>query len=214
MSHSLRVKIKGLQYKGIITDKDCDRLCKALDNEDVLDKIRVEIIQMPTISFNANDVYKADVLAIIDKYRTEDRVWKMTREEINILQDIVDIYENEDMYPTLNDKQVRTIKKAIKALEPCSNCCNGNQIEKAKLCQKSYLTGMEHKWIPVSERLPKDAQKILYSTKTGQVYSGVYLDDESENSWYSILNDCNEYNDLVTAWMPFPEPYMAESEEI
>ena len=29
--------------------------------------------------------------------------------------------------------------------EPCSNCCNGNQIEKAKLCQKSYLAGMEHK---------------------------------------------------------------------
>ena len=41
----------------------------------------------------------------------------MTIEEINILQDIVDIYEKEDIYPTLNDKQVRTIKKAIKALE-------------------------------------------------------------------------------------------------
>ena len=38
---------------------------------DVLDKIRTEIIQMPTISFNANDIYKADVLAIIDKYKTE-----------------------------------------------------------------------------------------------------------------------------------------------
>lgn len=40
----------------------------------------------------------------------------MTIEEINILQDIVDIYEKEDIYPTLNDKQVRTIKKAIKVL--------------------------------------------------------------------------------------------------
>lgn len=29
--------------------------------------------------------------------------------------------------------------------DTCSNCCNGNQIEKAKLCQKSYLAGMEHK---------------------------------------------------------------------
>lgn len=43
MPHSLRAKIKGLRYKGIITDKDCERLCKALDNEDVLDKIRTEI---------------------------------------------------------------------------------------------------------------------------------------------------------------------------
>ena len=42
---------------------------------------------------------------------------KMTREELNILQDIVDIYEKEDTYPLLNDKQVHTIKKAIKELE-------------------------------------------------------------------------------------------------
>ena len=38
MPHSLRVKIKGLRYKGIITDKDCERLCKALDNEDANDR--------------------------------------------------------------------------------------------------------------------------------------------------------------------------------
>ena len=45
----------------------------------------------------------------------------MTREEINILQDIVDIYEKEDMYPLLRDKEIRTIKLAIKELEqePC-----------------------------------------------------------------------------------------------
>lgn len=45
MPHSLRAKIKCLRYKRIITDKDCDRLCKALDNENVLDKIRAEIEQ-------------------------------------------------------------------------------------------------------------------------------------------------------------------------
>ncbi len=27
----------------------------------------------------------------------------------------------------------------------CEDCCNDNQIEKAKLCQKSYIAGMEHK---------------------------------------------------------------------
>ncbi len=45
MPHSLRVKIKGLRYKGMITEKDCDRLCKSLDNEDVLDKIRNKIYE-------------------------------------------------------------------------------------------------------------------------------------------------------------------------
>ena len=42
------------------------------DVNDVLDKIRTEIMQMPTISLNANDIYKADVLAVINKYRKED----------------------------------------------------------------------------------------------------------------------------------------------
>ncbi len=37
---------------------------------DVLDKIRAEISEIPTISFD-NDVYKADILEIIDKYKAE-----------------------------------------------------------------------------------------------------------------------------------------------
>lgn len=69
MSHSLRVKIKGLQYKGIITDKDCDRLCKALDNESVLDKIRDEIINL-TDGETPERIWNVDVLEIINKYRS------------------------------------------------------------------------------------------------------------------------------------------------
>ena len=80
MPHSLRVKIKGLRYKGLITDKDCDRLRKALDNEDVLDKIRAEIME----NINDLDVQSCDddidkgyaigletALGIVDKYKTE-----------------------------------------------------------------------------------------------------------------------------------------------
>ena len=76
MPHSLRAKIKGLRYKGIITDKDCDRLCKALDNENVLDNIRVEIQE--NINYNKKMNYQGIVagllltLDIIDKYKTEN----------------------------------------------------------------------------------------------------------------------------------------------
>ena len=74
MPHSLRAKIKGLRYKGIITDKDCDRLCKALDNENVLNKIRAEIEQI------ADEEQKHDkkwaiglryAVKVIDKYKAE-----------------------------------------------------------------------------------------------------------------------------------------------
>lgn len=41
--------------------------------------------------------------------------------------------------------------------EPCSNCCNGNQIEKAELCQKSYLAGMEHKQEQYADAISRQA---------------------------------------------------------
>ena len=73
MPHSLRVKLSGLRYKGILEDKDYKRLCKALDNEDVLDKIREEIEQVE-INGHIRDVecFSAGIntaLNIIDKYR-------------------------------------------------------------------------------------------------------------------------------------------------
>ena len=73
MPHSLRAEIKGLRYKGIITDKDCDRLCKALDNENVLEKIRAEIAEYKDdqiIHAERNEMIDR-VLEIIDKYRNE-----------------------------------------------------------------------------------------------------------------------------------------------
>lgn len=75
MPHSLRAKLSGLRYKGILEDKDYKRLCKTLDNEDVLDKIRAEIASLDTIMLNDNPkkvsayVKLSDVREVIDKYR-------------------------------------------------------------------------------------------------------------------------------------------------
>ena len=69
MSHSLRAKIKCLRYKGIITDKDCDRLRKALGNEDVLEDIKAEIQE--EISKGNHSWYRAGMeycLEVIDKH--------------------------------------------------------------------------------------------------------------------------------------------------
>lgn len=77
MPHSLRARLSGLRYKKIISDKDYDRLCKALDNENILDKIRSEIklkiVKRPWLDFedrerDRNDAF-LEVLDIIDKYR-------------------------------------------------------------------------------------------------------------------------------------------------
>lgn len=68
MPHSLRARLGNLRYKGIITDKDYDRLCKALDNENTLDKIRAEI-QSIYVGYRHGYEIMSDVLDIFNKYR-------------------------------------------------------------------------------------------------------------------------------------------------
>ena len=76
MPHSLRAKLSGLRYKGILEDKDYKRLCKALDKEDVLEQIRAEIEHWE--SDDTQDEYQMGamdmqnyVLRVIDKWGTK-----------------------------------------------------------------------------------------------------------------------------------------------
>ena len=69
------------------------------------------------------------------------------------------------------------------------------------------------RWIPVSERLPEDRELILFSTKTDRVFEGRYFDDNTGHQWYSFRDDIFAWNNVVTAWMPLPQPYKAESED-
>ena len=69
------------------------------------------------------------------------------------------------------------------------------------------------RWIPVSERLPGDRESVLLSTKTNEVFEGSCFDDNTNRQWYSCRDETFVWNNVVTAWMPLPEPYRAESEE-
>ena len=69
--HSLRAKLKGLNYKKLITDRELERLCKALDNEDVFDKIRAEIEQEISNASSVDYINGLNVALMIinEKYR-------------------------------------------------------------------------------------------------------------------------------------------------
>lgn len=68
-------------------------------------------------------------------------------------------------------------------------------------------------WIPCSERLPKRDELVLISFRVGgEVHFCKYLDDGSENSWWSYIHDCCVWNEDIIAWMPLPEPYMKDGE--
>ena len=77
------------------------------------------------------------------------------------------------------------------------------------------------RWIPCTERLPEDGDTYLVTIEyNGEVigvdaasYSPVdgYIDKhwETFNDWKEDDDSCYH----VTAWMPLPEPYKAESED-
>lgn len=67
-------------------------------------------------------------------------------------------------------------------------------------------------WIPVTERLPEYNKEVLTCSDGGFIEiqslenscNGAYWEDQ-EGDW--------SYSGEVTAWMPLPQPYKAESEE-
>ena len=64
----------------------------------------------------------------------------------------------------------------------------------------------ESGWILVSERLPKNEEKVLYVTKDGTVQSGIYYDDNVSNfEWYEIavVEGLFDNDNSVVGWKPY-----------
>ena len=56
MPHSLRVRLKNLNYKGLLTDRELNRLVNALDTVDSIEDIVAEV------NAEHNKLYNADTL--------------------------------------------------------------------------------------------------------------------------------------------------------
>jgi hypothetical protein len=70
--------------------------------------------------------------------------------------------------------------KAYKEQEPCNSCCGGDQKEKAKLCQKSYLAGLEHRQEPCADAISRaDVIKMIENAQiiSDGEYCGYCTDD-------------------------------------
>ncbi len=80
MPNSLRCKVKNLFHKGILNEKDRDRLIHGLDCADALPGIRAEIADLIDINETMDrgeHIYKDDALDVIDKHLNKSgfEVW-------------------------------------------------------------------------------------------------------------------------------------------
>ena len=66
-------------------------------------------------------------------------------------------------------------------------------------------------WIPVSDRLPEKNVEVLATTSWDAV---TIAEMYSANDWFIHEGTTNAETDEIVAWMPLPEPYKAESEEV
>ena len=83
-------------------------------------------------------------------------------------------------------------------------------IDIGKDLQRAYDDGYAQgtqaavKWIPVTERLPKDEQEVLVYTIHHCYYTWV-CHNKVEYWWEDEYGYCCDFDD-VTHWMPLPEP--------
>lgn len=79
--------------------------------------------------------------------------------------------------------------------------CDTIEALSAKVRAEDKSTG---EWIPVSERLPKVGEDVLFSIDTMYVSEGCLRDD---GDWWQFRWNSVQPKKYVIAWMPLPEPY-------
>lgn len=94
-----------------------------------------------------------------------------------------------------------------------------SEIDIGKDLQHAYEDGYKQgfidskkqsEWIPVSEKLPNDSRELVLTITQKNVYWLARYDNDTwiDGAWTSDTGEIieGEYNDIVTHWMPLPEP--------
>lgn len=107
-----------------------------------------------------------------------------------------------------------TREEAIKVIKECRDFESYPHIREAL---DMSIKALEHRWIPVSERMPEEPYGCLVTVENEEPMTGQWFETILP---YFVGWDGKQWNDAegeqcpfeVIAWMPLPEePYKAES---
>ena len=198
MPHSLKSKIKSLCYKGELSEKERDRLIRALEQEPSEDCISREALRQKLqenqdFFINAFGGFKN--MNYIDKARVD--------EIDNCIAMVVNA-------PSVTPQQL--------CEEDNPNCTECRYYDKEKhhcprFCRVientvAEITSEQTGWIPVSERLPKKYETVLLTSIWHEVEKAMYIGD---GLFDIIINNLQKKE--VIAWMPLPQPYVESEDE-
>ena len=137
-------------------------------------------------------------MRLIDADALEKEGWSMHR--------TIQVDKNTSEYQTKQLKQVPTIELEPEWNEIIIQCDNCGHFVHAK--RENVMARLKANWIPVTERLPKDGQDVLFCDIDEDIMLGYHVKGRPDThftqkgSWAEMKN--------VFAWMPLPEPYQAE----
>lgn len=126
----------------------------------------------------------------------------------------------------LTEDEIKAIRIHMNAFK--ERLCNQHRWKEAEEYQQIVdkldvmLPQSEQRWIPCSERLPEDGERVLATHLGGinpdrQVIEHIYENGEFILGWDMDMNIDSptfgqRYMGNIIAWMPLPKPYMEEEE--
>ena len=128
-------------------------------------------------------------------------------EAIKHAEDVADTCEYEASKYDMSDSYERHV--ACKEGE-----CVAEHRQLAEWLKELKWLREQPRWIPCSERLPKDGENVIVSIHDD---SGDYACDYASFGWYAVKGKFwvvdNEVNERVVAWLPLPIPYRKGGQE-
>lgn len=89
---------------------------------------------------------------------------------------------------------------------------NGVSDEAIDMAIKALEKQATSEWIPCKERLPENNEWVLCTIDYGDIQVATVLRREGNSRWLDI-DDWSYDFDIVTAWIPLPEPYEEGEQE-